>query len=120
MSNAEHIETLRHDTAHIMAMAVQELFPDTQVTIGPVIENGFFYDFARDNPFTDSDLEIIEKKMKEIVKRDVKTSFKVLSREDAIKLFLDKGEKYKVEIIESLPSDEEIKVYFHGDWFDLC
>ena len=120
MSNAEHIETLRHDTAHIMAMAVQELFPDTQVTIGPVIENGFFYDFARDNPFTDSDLEIIEKKMKEIVKRDVKTSFKVLSREDAIKLFQDKGEKYKVEIIESLPSDEEIKVYFHGDWFDLC
>ena len=120
MSNAEHIETLRHDTAHIMAMAVQELFPDTQVTIGPVIENGFFYDFARDNPFTDSDLEIIEKKMKEIVKRDVKTSFKVLSREDAIKLFLDKGEKYKVEIIESIPTDEEIKVYYHGDWFDLC
>ena len=120
MSNPEHIETLRHDTAHIMAMAVQELFPDTQVTIGPVIENGFFYDFARDNPFTDSDLEIIEKKMKEIVKRDVKTSFKVLSREDAIKLFLDKGEKYKVEIIESLPSDDEIKVYYHGDWFDLC
>ena len=120
MSNAEHIETLRHDTAHIMAMAVQEIFPDTQVTIGPVIENGFFYDFARDNPFTDSDLEIIEKKMKEIVKRDVKTSFKVLSREDAIKLFLDKGEKYKVEIIESIPNDEEIKVYYHGDWFDLC
>ena len=120
MSNTEHIEILRHDTAHIMAMAVQELFPETQVTIGPVIENGFFYDFARDNPFTDSDLEIIEKKMKEIVKRDVKTSFKILSREDAIKLFLDKGEKYKVEIIESLPSDAEIKVYFHGDWFDLC
>ena len=120
MSNADHIEILRHDTAHIMAMAVQELFPDTQVTIGPVIENGFFYDFARDNPFTDSDLEIIEKKMKEIVKRDVKTSFKVLSREDAIKLFLDKGEKYKVEIIESIPTDEEIKVYYHGDWFDLC
>ena len=120
MSNAEHIEILRHDTAHIMAMAVQELFPETQVTIGPVIENGFFYDFARDNPFTDSDLEIIEKKMKEIVKRDVKTSFKVLSREDAIKLFLDKGEKYKVEIIESIPNDEEIKVYYQGDWFDLC
>ena len=120
MSNEEHIEILRHDTAHIMAMAVQELFPETQVTIGPVIENGFFYDFARDKPFTDSDLEIIEKKMKEIVKRDVKTSFKVLSREDAIKLFLDKGEKYKVEIIESLPSDDEIKVYYHGDWFDLC
>ena len=120
MSNTDHIEILRHDTAHIMAMAVQELFPETQVTIGPVIENGFFYDFARDNPFTDSDLEIIENKMKEIVKRDVKTSFKVLPREDAIKLFLDKGEKYKVEIIESIPSDEEIKVYYHGEWFDLC
>ena len=120
MSNTEHIEIIRHDTAHIMAMAVQELFPETQVTIGPVIENGFFYDFARDNPFTDSDLEIIEKKMKEIVKRDVKTSFKVLSREDAIKLFLDKGEKYKVEIIESLPYVEELYVYFLGDWFDLC
>ena len=120
MSNTEHIEILRHDTAHIMAMAVQELFPETQVTIGPVIENGFFYDFARDNPFTDRDLEIIENKMKEIVKRDVKTSFKVLPREDAIKLFLDKGEKYKVEIIESIPSDEEIKVYYHGEWFDLC
>jgi threonyl-tRNA synthetase len=120
MSNIEHIEILRHDTAHIMAMAVQELFPETQVTIGPVIENGFFYDFAKDNPFTDSDLEIIEKKMKEIVKRDVKTSFKVLSREDAIKLFRDKGEKYKVEIIESISTDEEIKIYYHGDWFDLC
>ena len=120
MSNTDHIEILRHDTAHIMAMAVQELFPETQVTIGPVIENGFFYDFARDNPFTDSDLEIIENKMKEIVKRDVKTSFKVLSRDDAIKLFLEKGEKYKVEIIESIPSNEEIKVYYHGDWFDLC
>jgi threonyl-tRNA synthetase len=103
-----------------MAMAVQELFPETQVTIGPVIENGFFYDFARDNPFTDSDLEIIENKMKEIVRRDVKTSFKVLSREEAIKLFLDKGEKYKVEIIKSIPSDEEVKVYYHGEWFDLC
>ena len=120
MSNTDHIEILRHDTAHIMAMAVQELFPETQVTIGPVIENGFFYDFARDNPFTDSDLEIIENKMREIVKRDVKTSFKVLSRDDAIKLFLEKGEKYKVEIIESIPSNEEIKVYYHGDWFDLC
>ena len=120
MNNNEHLEILRHDAAHIMAMAVQELFPDTQVTIGPVIENGFFYDFARVNPFTDSDLEIIESKMKEIVKRDVKTTFKVLSRADAIKLFSDKGEKYKVEIIESIPSDEDLKVYYHGDWFDLC
>ena len=120
MNNSEHLEILRHDTAHVMAMAVQELYPETQVTIGPVIENGFFYDFAREAPFTDSDLEIIENKMKEIVKRDEKTSFKVFSREEAIKLFSDKGEKYKVEIIESIPVDEELKVYYHGDWFDLC
>ena len=120
MNNSEHLEILRHDTAHVMAMAVQELYPETQVTIGPVIENGFFYDFAREAPFTDSDLEIIENKMKEIVKRDEKTSFKVFSREEAIKLFSDKGEKYKVEIIESIPADEELKVYYHGDWFDLC
>ena len=120
MNNSEHLEILRHDTAHVMAMAVQELYPETQVTIGPVIENGFFYDFAREIPFTDSDLEIIENKMKEIVKRDEKTTFKVFSRDEAIKLFSDKGEKYKVEIIESIPADEELKVYFHGDWFDLC
>ena len=116
----KHIDILRHDTAHIMAMAVQELFPNTQVTIGPIIENGFFYDFARDVPFTESDLLVIEEKMKEIVKRNVKTSFKVFSRKDAVKLFSEKGEKYKVEIIESIPEDEELKVYYHGDWFDLC
>ena len=105
MSNDEpFINTLRHDTAHVLAMAVQELFPDTQVTIGPVIE----------------DLGTIEKKMKEIVNRDEKTSFKVMSREDAIKLFSDKGENYKVEIIKDLPESEELKVYYHGDWFDLC
>ena len=120
MSTKEHLDILRHDTAHIMAMAVQELFPDTQVTIGPVIENGFFYDFAKDNPFTDSDLQTIESRMKEIVKRNVKTTFKIFSRDEAIKLFTDKGEKYKVEIIESIPEDEELKVYYHGDWFDLC
>ena len=120
MNNSEHLEILRHDTAHVMAMAVQELYPETQVTIGPVIENGFFYDFAREIPFTDSDLETIENKMKEIVKRDEKTTFKVFSRDEAIKLFSDKGEKYKVEIIESIPADEELKVYYHGDWFDLC
>jgi threonyl-tRNA synthetase len=120
MNNSEHLEILRHDTAHVMAMAVQELYPETQVTIGPVIENGFFYDFAREAPFTDSDLEIIENKMKEIVRRDEKTTFKVFSRDEAIKLFSDKGEKYKVEIIESIPVDEELKVYYHGDWFDLC
>ena len=120
MTDQTHIEILRHDTAHIMAMAVQELYPETQVTIGPVIENGFFYDFARETPFTESDLSTIEAKMKEIVKRDVATSFKVFSRKDAIKLFSDKGEKYKIEIINSIPEDEELTVYYHGDWFDLC
>ena len=121
MSNNEpFIDILRHDTAHVLAMAVQELFPDTQVTIGPVIENGFYYDFDRKEPFTEKDLGTIEKKMKEIVNRDEKTSFKVMSREDAIKLFSDKGEKYKVEIIRDLPESEELKVYYHGEWFDLC
>ena len=121
MSNDEpFINILRHDTAHVLAMAVQELFPDTQVTIGPVIENGFYYDFDRKEPFTEKDLGTIEKKMKEIVNRDEKTSFKVMSREDAIKLFSDKGENYKVEIIKDLPESEELKVYYHGDWFDLC
>ncbi len=121
MSNNEpFIDILRHDTAHVLAMAVQELFPDTQVTIGPVIENGFYYDFDRKEPFTEKDLGTIEKKMKEIVNRDEKTSFKVMSREDAIKLFSDKGENYKVEIIKDLPESEELKVYYHGDWFDLC
>ena len=121
MSNNEpFIDILRHDTAHVLAMAVQELFPDAQVTIGPVIENGFYYDFDRKEPFTEKDLGTIEKKMKEIVNRDEKTSFKVMSKEDAIKLFSDKGEKYKVEIIRDLPESEELKVYYHGEWFDLC
>ena len=119
-SNEPFIDTLRHDTAHVLAMAVQELFPDAQVTIGPVIENGFYYDFDRKEPFTEKDLGTIEKKMKEIVNRDEKTSFKVMSREDAIKLFSDKGENYKVEIIRDLPESEELKVYYHGEWFDLC
>ncbi len=121
MSNNEpFIDILRHDTAHVLAMAVQELFPDAQVTIGPVIENGFYYDFDRKEPFTEKDLGTIEKKMKEIVNRDEKTSFKVMSREDAIKLFSDKGENYKVEIIRDLPESEELKIYYHGEWFDLC
>ena len=121
MSNNEpFIDILRHDTAHVLAMAVQELFPDAQVTIGPVIENGFYYDFDRKEPFTEKDLGTIEKKMKEIVNRDEKTSFKVMSREDAIKLFSEKGENYKVEIIRDLPESEELKVYYHGEWFDLC
>ena len=116
----EGIETLRHDTAHILAMAVQELFPGTQVTIGPVIENGFYYDFARKDPFTEEDLQKIEKKMQEIVERDEPTRREVWERDKAIKHFRKAGEIYKAEIIESIPKGEEVSVYFHGKWHDLC
>jgi threonyl-tRNA synthetase len=116
----EGLEVLRHDTAHILAMAVQEVYPGTQVTIGPVIENGFYYDFARKEPFTDDDLIKIEKKMEEIVDRNEKTSRHVWKREDAIKHFKKIGEKYKAEIIESIPSGEEVSIYSHGNWSDLC
>ena len=119
--NEEGLETIRHDTAHILAMAVQELFPGTQVTIGPVIENGFYYDFARKEPFTSDDLKKIEKKMSEIIDRDVKTKREVWKRNEAIKHFKKIGEKYKAEIIESIPENEELSVYHHGDtWHDLC
>jgi len=118
--NEEGLETIRHDTAHILAMAVQELFPGTQVTIGPVIENGFYYDFARKEPFTEDDLKKIENKMKEIVDRDVVTKREVWSREKAIEHFKKKGEIYKAELIESIPQGEEVSIYFHGDWHDLC
>ena len=114
------LELIRHDAAHVMAMSVQELYPETKVTIGPVIENGFFYDFAREIPFTNKDLIKIEKKMKEIVNRNVPVSFKIVSREEAIDIFTKIGENYKVEIIDSIPQDEEIKIYYHGEWFDLC
>jgi len=116
----EGLETIRHDTAHILAMAVQELFPGTQVTIGPVIEDGFYYDFARKEPFISDDLDKIEKKMKEIVDRDEKTYREVWKRNDSIKHFKNKGEIYKAEIIKSIPEDEEISIYFHGKWHDLC
>ena len=117
----EGLEVIRHDAAHIMAMAVQELFPGTQVTIGPVIENGFYYDFARKEPFTSDDLKKIEKKMSEIIDRDVKTKREVWERNKAIAHFKKIGEKYKAEIIESIPQNEEISVYHHGDtWHDLC
>ena len=116
----EGLEVLRHDTAHILAMAVQELYPGTQVTIGPVIENGFYYDFARKDPFTDDDLSKIEKKMEEIVDRNDKTSRHVWKREEAIKHFKKIGEKYKAELIESIPSGEEVSIYSHGNWSDLC
>ncbi len=116
----EGLETIRHDTAHILAMAVQELFPGTQVTIGPVIEDGFYYDFVRKEPFTTQDLEKIENKMKEIVDRDEKTYREVWERNDAIEHFKKKGELYKAEIIESIPEGEDVSLYFHGDWHDLC
>ena len=116
----EGLETIHHDTAHITAMAVQELFPGTQVTIGPIIENGFYYDFSRKEPFTEDDLNKIENKMKEIVDRDVPTIREVWKRDKAISHFKDKGEIYKAEIIESIPQGEDVSIYFHGDWHDLC
>ena len=111
----EGLEVLRHDTAHIMAMAVQELYPGTQVTIGPVIEDGFFYDFAQKEPFIEEDLKKIEKKMSEIIDRDVKTRKEVWQRDKAISHFKKIGEKYKAEIIESIPEGEKLSVYYHGD-----
>ncbi|MDA9149859.1 threonine--tRNA ligase [Candidatus Pelagibacter sp.] len=116
----EGLETIRHDTAHITAMAVQELFPGTQVTIGPIIENGFYYDFSRKEPFTEDDLNKIENKMKEIVDRDAPTTREVWKRDKAISHFKEKGELYKAEIIESIPQGEDVSIYFHGDWHDLC
>ncbi len=118
--NPEGLETIRHDTAHILAMAVQELFPGTQVTIGPVIENGFYYDFARKEPFTEDDLEKIENKMREIVDRNEITKREVWDRNKAIKHFKEKGEIYKAELIEAIPENEDVSIYFHGDWHDLC
>ena len=118
--DSEGLETIRHDTAHILAMAVQELFPGTQVTIGPVIENGFYYDFARKEPFTQEDLNKIENKMKEIVDRNEPTFREVWKRNKAISHFKDKGEIYKAEIIEGIPENEDVSIYFHGKWNDLC
>ena len=114
------LDTIRHDTAHILAMAVQELFPGTQVTIGPTIENGFYYDFARKEPFTESDLKKIENKMLEIVDRNETTHREVWERDKAISHFKKMGENYKAEIIQDIPQGEEISIYFHGKWHDLC
>ena len=100
------LELIRHDAAHVMAMSVQELYPETKVTIGPVIENGFYYDFARKEPFTEKDVEKIEKKMKEIVTLDVPVTFKVVSRKKAIEIFSESGENYKVEIINTIPEND--------------
>lgn len=114
------LELIRHDTAHVMAEAVQELFPGTQVTIGPVIENGFYYDFAKSEPFTPEDLPVIEKKMKEIIARNKPFTKEVWSRDEARRVFEEKGEGYKVELIEAIPADQDLKIYKQGDWFDLC
>ena len=114
------LELIRHDAAHVLAEAVQTLFPGTQVTIGPTIENGFYYDFAREVPFTPDDLETIELKMHEIIDRDDSFTKEVWGREMAQKRFQEMGEIYKVEIINSLPDDEDIKIYRQGQWFDLC
>ena len=118
--DSEALELIRHDTAHVLAMAVQELFPGTQVTIGPAIEDGFYYDFARDTPFTPDDLPKIEAKMREIVAKDLPTKRVVWPRDEAIKHFESIGETFKAELIRGLPPDEEISIYYHGDWHDLC
>jgi len=114
------IELLRHDAAHVLAEAVKELWPDTQVTIGPAIENGFYYDFSRQEPFTDADLETIEARMKEIVDRDESIEREVWERDKAAEFFRGIGEIYKAEIIESIPSDEDLTLYRQGDFIDLC
>ncbi|MBW8322362.1 MAG: TGS domain-containing protein, partial [Rhizobium sp.] len=120
------LELIRHDTAHVMAEAVQELWPGTQVTIGPVIENGFYYDFKRvhpdtreDWPFTPEDLPRIEKRMKEIIQRNKPFTKEIWSRDKARDVFADKGEAYKVELVDAIPADQDLKIYFQGDWFDL-
>ena len=118
--DADGLEILRHSCAHLMAQAVQRLFPEAQVTIGPVIADGFYYDFAYNRPFTPEDLGAIEKTMQEIVKEDLTVEREVLERDDAVKLFRDMGERYKVEIIESIPSNEPLSFYRQGDFIDLC
>jgi threonyl-tRNA synthetase len=114
------LELIRHDAAHVMAEAVQELWPGTQVTIGPVIENGFYYDFAKNEPFTPEDLPVIEKKMKEIIGRNKAFTKQVWSRDKAKQVFKDKGESYKVELVDAIPEGQDLKIYHQGDWFDLC
>ena len=118
--NPTELETIRHSCAHLMAQAVQELFPGTQVTIGPVIEDGFFYDFFRKDAFVPEDLVKIEKRMKELAAADIPIVRSEISREEAKKKFSDMGEIFKVEIIESIDPNEPITIYSQGDWGDLC
>jgi len=119
-NDPEALDTIRHDTAHVLAEAVQELFPGTQVTIGPNVEDGFYYDFAREEPFSTDDFAAIEKRMAEIVDRDEKITREVMPRDAAIAYFQGKGEHYKAEIIEGIPADQEVSVYHQGAWADLC
>jgi len=114
------LELIRHDAAHVLAEAVQELWPDTQVTIGPVIENGFYYDFYRSEPFSEDDLRRIEKKMEEIVDRGAAFTKEVWSRDRAKDVFASKGEAFKVELVDAIPEDQDVKIYKQGQWFDLC
>jgi threonyl-tRNA synthetase len=114
------LELIRHDAAHVLAEAVQTLWPGTQVTIGPVIENGFYYDFFRNEPFTPEDFGAIEKKMREIIARDKPFTKDVWDREKTKQVFADKGESFKVELVDAIPGTEPIKIYYQGDWFDLC
>ena len=116
----EGLEILRHSTAHLLAHAVKELFPEAQVTIGPVIENGFYYDFAYKRPITPEDLAAIEKRMAEIAKRDLPVHRREMPRDAAVKFFREQGERYKAEIIASIPAAETISLYGQGDWVDLC
>src|SRR6201985_454614 len=118
--DARALELIRHDAAHVLAEAVQSLWPGTQVTIGPVIENGFYYDFFRNEPFTPEDFSAIEKKMREIIARDKPFTKEVWDREKTKQVFRDKGENFKVELVDAIPGNEPIKIYYQGDWFDLC
>ena len=118
--DADGLELIRHSTAHLLAYAVKELFPEAQVTIGPVIENGFYYDFAYKRPFTPEDLVAIEKRMAELAKKDIPVSREVWNRDDAVKFFLDLGEKYKAELIAAIPADQQVSLYREGDFIDLC
>src|SRR5690606_18270058 len=119
-NDPEALELIRHDAAHVMAEAVQDLFPGTQVTIGPVIENGFYYDFFRNEPFHPEDLPRIEARMHEIIKRDKPFEKEVWSRDQAKVFFREKGEEFKVELVDAIPENEDVKIYKQGDWLDLC
>jgi threonyl-tRNA synthetase len=118
--SADGLGLIRHDAAHVLAEAVQELWPTTQVTIGPVIENGFYYDFFREEPFSEDDFAAIEKKMSEIIQRGAAFTKEVWSRDEAKRVFEAKGEKFKVELVDAIPADQSIKIYKQGQWFDLC